>query len=773
MAFFSLRKSTYAKLLLSFILLNILNIFLVFGLYYWNADRIMKGELDELSHRMLAQTQNVSNYLYTSIIKDGYDLYDDKSVYAAMFSDDPVDVFEQHLLFTRLNRYIQSNPIVRSIYLYNRQLNIVVSTAYPNMTIDSFPDKEITAVLQEYRYRSPKIPYFLRHDMPGLPPGNPTLSLLMSEPASGSDRFQGAMVINIDNVQLHDLLAHMADNPVNQLYILQDDGEFITAPDSALFSDSRSRFRYYDDIERGGRTSGTMVRTADGQKYVIAYQKTNLESTGFVYIGIYPYTALFKSLIHIRNITLLSSGTLIAASLLLSILLSRRIYFPIRSLTQFARKHIRGAHHTAGEDDLETISRAFAKVIENNESLERLSFRSRRLLREQFLRGLLLGYEESRSGSFNARIAEHGMKPRSDSRILVFLLRVDQYRRFEAAYDAESRFLIRYAMGNIAGETLAEQRRPIPVDIGADHVAVIVEAPADRDDELMQELEAVQRNIREYLKLSVTVGVGDAVETLAEAAYAYESALAATQGRLFHGPGRLFVGGKNEQAGRSEYAADKEKAIVDVIRLGKPHKLTEAVRQMLGSMDSQGGADFFAGAAQAMLNVLKAVQGLPGRAFDRPAMRYDEIYAHLTAMESCEEIAAWMADRLAEAAEPKEEDRKSKNAGMIEKGLKFIEERYRSTDFSVTDVAEHLGYSVSYVNKLFNEHLGTTVHETINRKRLAKARELVEQSDMIIGDIAEMAGFSSSNYFYYVFKKEFGMTPLACRKWTGTSPESS
>ncbi|QHW32748.1 hypothetical protein GZH47_19335 [Paenibacillus rhizovicinus] len=117
------RKNTFAKLLLSFMVVNVLNLMFVFGLFYYKSDQVMKDEINQLSHKLLAQTQNVSNYMYTSTIKGGYDLYYDDSVYSAMFSGDEVDVYDQHNLLTRMNRFLQSNPIVQSIYLYNFQLD--------------------------------------------------------------------------------------------------------------------------------------------------------------------------------------------------------------------------------------------------------------------------------------------------------------------------------------------------------------------------------------------------------------------------------------------------------------------------------------------------------------------------------------------------------------------------------------------------------------------------------------------------------------------------
>jgi len=761
----SLRKSTYVKLLLSFIVLNVLNICLVFGLYYWKSDAMMKKEIDRLSHKLLSQTQNVSNYLYTSTIKGGFDLYYDDSIYSAMFSGDPLDVYDQHKLNTRLNRFIQSNEIVDSIYLYNLQLDVVVSTSYPNRMAADFPDKEMTAIIRDYRYRSPKIPYLLRRDLPTKPKGTPTLSLILSEPSSGGDRVQGAMVINIDDDKLRSMMVEMANDPINRMFIVQEDGQFVTSPDLPFAAaDDPSTFAYSGRIRGSSAPNGTFIESIGGHKYVFAFQKTNLESTNFIYVSVYPYSILFASLVQIRNLTILIGAALVVASLLLSVLLSRKLYFPIRSLTQFARKQIKGSADDRRTDgDIETISRVLADMIKDNESLERVSSRTRLLLRDQFLRSLLLGYEESRS-SFNRWVREHHIGLADAERIRVAVFRIDGYRQLEESYDHESFFLIRYAMRNIFDETAAGRFRSISVDIGADRFAALLDTAGKTEEALLAVVRDAQRNVRDYLKIGATVGIGDAVEELSEAAFSYEGALSATHHRVFRGAGSIVVFGRLFPQPKSEYPHDKEKAILDELKLGRPQKAKEAIDGWLRALERYPCPDLYAALAQATANLSKTLQEMPARRNALPAVDYDGAYDELSKLESAEQIAEWMIGLLRCEQEDKENAKSAKIAAVLDKGVKYIDENFARVEFSANDVAEHLRYSTSYLNKLFNDRLATSVHEYINRKRLERATELIGQSEFIINDIAGMAGFSSSNYFYYVFKKRYGMTPIAYRK---------
>lgn len=47
-------------------------------------------------------------------------------------------------------------------------------------------------------------------------------------------------------------------------------------------------------------------------------------------------------------------------------------------------------------------------------------------------------------------------------------------------------------------------------------------------------------------------------------------------------------------------------------------------------------------------------------------------------------------------------------------------------------------------------------------KRLLKAKELLQATDMSVAEIATAVGFSDYNYFLRAFKKAFGISPKKC-----------
>ncbi len=96
--------------------------------------------------------------------------------------------------------------------------------------------------------------------------------------------------------------------------------------------------------------------------------------------------------------------------------------------------------------------------------------------------------------------------------------------------------------------------------------------------------------------------------------------------------------------------------------------------------------------------------------------------------------------------------------------LQYIEEN-REQLITQAQMAELCHLSPSYFSRLFTHEMGVNFSQYIASKKVAWARELLEQTDDSIETISEKLGFSSAAYFIKVFKKYEGITPLLYRKY--------
>ena len=87
-----------------------------------------------------------------------------------------------------------------------------------------------------------------------------------------------------------------------------------------------------------------------------------------------------------------------------------------------------------------------------------------------------------------------------------------------------------------------------------------------------------------------------------------------------------------------------------------------------------------------------------------------------------------------------------------------------SRDLSLNSLAEICHFHPVYLSRVYREITGRTLSDYISTARLKKARELLQESRMSIGEIAKCTGFASDNYFCRWFRKQTGESPQEYRK---------
>ncbi len=79
-------------------------------------------------------------------------------------------------------------------------------------------------------------------------------------------------------------------------------------------------------------------------------------------------------------------------------------------------------------------------------------------------------------------------------------------------------------------------------------------------------------------------------------------------------------------------------------------------------------------------------------------------------------------------------------------------------------LTQQTGRSSEHICRCFRKYLNVTPSSYINEKRLIYSANLLMQTDMEIVDIIYESGFQSVNYYYHLFKKKFGVSPLKYKK---------
>ena len=102
----------------------------------------------------------------------------------------------------------------------------------------------------------------------------------------------------------------------------------------------------------------------------------------------------------------------------------------------------------------------------------------------------------------------------------------------------------------------------------------------------------------------------------------------------------------------------------------------------------------------------------------------------------------------------------SKHMGAIET---YINANFHKK-LTLSDVASQVYLSTRQVSRILQKEYGCTLSQLVVRKKLAAAQMLLRDTDLRIGEIASQVNLGAENYFYALFRKHFGASPLQYRK---------
>lgn len=104
------------------------------------------------------------------------------------------------------------------------------------------------------------------------------------------------------------------------------------------------------------------------------------------------------------------------------------------------------------------------------------------------------------------------------------------------------------------------------------------------------------------------------------------------------------------------------------------------------------------------------------------------------------------------------------NVHYIISNAKHYIDEHLAEDISVSSIAANLYITPNYFSRLFKRITGEGCNEYIVRKRIEKARSLLETTSIKTGKIAMMVGYRDTNYFSLAFKKHTGKSPTKYRE---------
>ncbi|MCD7965830.1 MAG: response regulator [Clostridiaceae bacterium] len=298
---------------------------------------------------------------------------------------------------------------------------------------------------------------------------------------------------------------------------------------------------------------------------------------------------------------------------------------------------------------------------------------------------------------------------------------------------------------------------------------MVVIAALDDDNTttgLIDVLGDICKETKRILEVPVTIGIGHSVTGLSKIAGSYQSAVEALGYKAVVGSGITIYINDMEPvgSGKLEFDNSDESDFISAVKFGPNEKIEAVMVRISGKLES--ARVHYRQQQVYVFGVLNTVIQM--------IQQYDlnleeilggelEYLSVIDKLQKREEFGEWLLKTARKMNQAINQERDMTTRQVIQQARQYIMDNYQNPDLSVEMICRHLHMSPAYFSTMFKKETGQAYIAYLTEIRLNKAVELLNKTDDKTYVIASKVGYQEQNYFSYVFKKKFGVSPTKFR----------
>ncbi len=298
---------------------------------------------------------------------------------------------------------------------------------------------------------------------------------------------------------------------------------------------------------------------------------------------------------------------------------------------------------------------------------------------------------------------------------------------------------------------------------------MVVIAALDDDNTttgLIDVLGDICKETKRILEVPVPIGIGHSVTGLSKIAGSYQSAVEALGYKAVVGSGITIYINDMEPvgSGKLEFDNSDESDFISAVKFGPDEKIEAVMVRISGKLES--ARVHYRQQQVYVFGVLNTVIQM--------IQQYDlnleeilggelEYLSVIDKLQKREEFGEWLLKTARKMNQAINQERDMTTRQVIQQAKQYIMDNYQNPDLSVEMICRHLHMSPAYFSTMFKKETGQAYIAYLTEIRLNKAVELLNKTDDKTYVIASKVGYQEQNYFSYVFKKKFGVSPTKFR----------
>ena len=421
--------------------------------------------------------------------------------------------------------------------------------------------------------------------------------------------------------------------------------------------------------------------------------------------------------------------------------------------------------------DAEELKQVFIRIKEHldeellskrdTEKLKQYYQQSLPVLKEQFLVGLLEG--RLSEAKIKHYVAEYDFDLNANH-FCVAVLNITP-----ASYEDElsDTTLLSLSLKQLTDENLADTIRATSINY-LDTIAVVARLADDKEyRKFIACMDRVCKLSKRMLFGVTFAGISRMCDTPKQIAQAFNEAKDAASYRIFLDENQAILITDVEPGERSEdFAQEKQiSRILHEIKVGTKESLTDKINEAVASLKEEAAfVDYLQiFYTEFLVEISRLARGHKMYAQAAEFMDVD-VKKILSECKDLNDFAKQIYKDCCRIKGGLEEDRVNVAKQITNKARAYIEENFARSDLSLDEMCNYLNVSTTYFSALFKKETGKSFVTYLTEFRMNEATKLLDTTNEKSYIIAGMVGYDEPNYFSYVFKKQFGVSPSKYRQ---------
>ncbi|MDF2922188.1 MAG: transcriptional regulator, AraC family [Paenibacillaceae bacterium] len=757
------RKSIFISWLLSYFTVIAVCI-AVSSAMYVRAERLVAEEINTSNEILLQQIQQSADSRLKEIVMLGNQISVDKNVMGMFYVKEPLTPNDRMTSLQIVNSFKSSsnaNTYISFYYVYFSSRNSVIA-------MDGVYDR---AALFDIHHKSDGLGY---KDWEALMNGEHRGEFM---PFSGSGAGSSERTI----AYLKSLLLNDAGTKVTLCVTFEESRllEAIKTPklsgkgavlvlnsSNEIISSTTESGHYALDYSALSGSRGIIPFVHNNEKMVVSYRQSEIND--WKYVSVVSVSQYMEKVESMRRLTYISMSACLVLGSFMAFMAVRRNYNPVKNMMNFvnrARNKEAAATDADGADEFSFIQDFIESTLTEKDEYYQDWKRHSAELKSFFLQRLLKGDVEEELYS-NGILASYEIRFATEQ-FAVLLFCMEDFSRLFANNKSKDRRITEFLISNVA-EELANQHHAGWLIKMEDMVACLINFKTADMQQNLAELNRIAVESRTFLEEKLRVDVSIAKSGIHEGVghipLAYKETLEAMDYRIVFGSGTIIGYGDIKPAPRSySFTMLTEQRFINSIKAGDYEQAGEIINAIFTENFSQNTLSlemtqcFMFSLVNAMMKALEEISMLLNHQFLddlKPVERLLKCKSVSSMKEELDQILLRICEYVREV------QKKSRNDGLRDAIMTFIEEHYHDVNLGVAGIAEAFQLNPIQMSRFFREQNGgETLPDYINRFRIGKAKQLLEYGDTSISAIAIGVGYSNANTFIRSYKKYEGITP--------------